>query len=380
MKTLFTKPVSRMPYIWLADETNMIICYDNYQFCDLAGNPIPEEYRLKLIQEHYSDDDDEEFQFAEPENQGIQEPLFADTITDPDCDDIDEVFGQYGFKNRDGEYVIEPQYAYAHNFTNGLAAVNLNRTWYTDEDGRRSYECHYGYIDEHGKTIIPFAYDYAEPFNKYGVAVVSNFNGGFLIDKSGNRIPVPEEFAFTIYHGYEDRYYEIYYREDDPDDTPEHRFRNGIYDTKERKVLIWPTNSIVYFNEQNEDLIQISERSGDYGFSDDRQYNMYFINSRGERLYPWLTGKGFSHIDPPNGKLLSVVGVTRYVEADGSPARSPLEPNKKYDRKNVFGIYSSKEQFVLPLQYDKIFPFTDTLFACIENGIASFIELEDSDL
>ena len=107
---------------------------------------------------------------------------------------------------------------------------------------------------------------------------------------------------------------------------------------------------------------------------------MYFINSRGERLYPWLTGKGFSHIDPPNGKLLSVVGVTRYVEADGSPARSPLEPNKKYDRKNVFGIYSSKEQFVLPLQYDKIFPLTDTLFACIENGIASFIELEDSDL
>ena len=84
MKTLFTKPVSRMPYIWLADETNMIICYDNYQFCDLAGNPIPEEYRLKLIQEHYSDDDDEEFQFAEPENQGIQEPLIADTITDPD--------------------------------------------------------------------------------------------------------------------------------------------------------------------------------------------------------------------------------------------------------------------------------------------------------
>ena len=34
----------------------MIICYDNYQFCDLAGNPIPEEYRLKLIQENYSDD------------------------------------------------------------------------------------------------------------------------------------------------------------------------------------------------------------------------------------------------------------------------------------------------------------------------------------
>ena len=171
MKTLFTKPVSRKPYIWLADETNMIICYDSYQFCDLAGNPTPEEYRLKLIQEHYSDDDDEEFQFAEPENQGIQEPLIADSITDPDYDDIDEVFGQYGFKNRDGEYVIEPQYAYAHNFTNGLAAVNLNRTWYTDEDGRRSYECHYGYIDEHGKTIIPFAYDYAEPFNKYGVAV-----------------------------------------------------------------------------------------------------------------------------------------------------------------------------------------------------------------
>lgn len=29
-----------------------------------------------------------------------------------------------------GEFVIEPQYAYAYEFTNGLVAVNLNRTWF----------------------------------------------------------------------------------------------------------------------------------------------------------------------------------------------------------------------------------------------------------
>ena len=28
-------------------------------------------------------------------------------------------------KNKDGEFVIEPQFAYAHQFTNGLASVNL---------------------------------------------------------------------------------------------------------------------------------------------------------------------------------------------------------------------------------------------------------------
>ena len=76
-------------------------------------------------------------------------------------EEIDDIFGCFGFKNEAGEFVIEPQYAYAYDFTNGLAAVNLNRTWYKTEKGERYYENHYGYIDFNGKTVIGFNYDEA---------------------------------------------------------------------------------------------------------------------------------------------------------------------------------------------------------------------------
>ena len=54
--------------------------------------------------------------------------------------------------------MIEPKYQDASYFSEGLAAVKQNDKW--------------GYIDETGKTIIPFEYDYAFPFSE-GVAVVA---------------------------------------------------------------------------------------------------------------------------------------------------------------------------------------------------------------
>ena len=58
------------------------------------------------------------------EYEGLKEPLKSETVVESVCD-IDNVFGQYGFKNRAGEFVMEPQYAYAREFTNGLSAVNV---------------------------------------------------------------------------------------------------------------------------------------------------------------------------------------------------------------------------------------------------------------
>ena len=109
--------------------------------------------------------------------------------------------GNFGFKNKAGEFVIEPQYAFAHEFTCGLAAVNLNRTWYKTEEGRRFYENHFGYIDDHGKTIIPFDYDEAWPYNKYGVAVVETLDDVFLINTTGKTIsgtPIDSKHFHTI--------------------------------------------------------------------------------------------------------------------------------------------------------------------------------------
>ena len=48
--------------------------------------------------------------------------------------------------------MITPQYEDADSFNEGLAAVKKDGKW--------------GYIDETGKTVIPFEYDYAFPFSE----------------------------------------------------------------------------------------------------------------------------------------------------------------------------------------------------------------------
>ncbi len=116
-------------------------------------------------------------------------------------------FGNFDYKNKEGEFVIEPQYAYAWDFTCGLAAVNLNRIWYRTPDGQRFYENHYGYINDKGKTIIPFIYDKAYPFNKYGVAVVDlTDTEGMLIDLNGDVIPGTDNLSFFHYYHYKIHY------------------------------------------------------------------------------------------------------------------------------------------------------------------------------
>lgn len=80
-----------------------------------------------------------------------------------------------GFINRQGEYVIQPQYGNAHDFSDGVAAVKvgsfLERKW--------------GYIDQNNKVVIGAIYDHAEDFKK-GYACVAFDDRYFIIDKKGN--------------------------------------------------------------------------------------------------------------------------------------------------------------------------------------------------
>lgn len=65
--------------------------------------------------------------------------------------------GKKGFINRNGKFVISPQYEFALSFSEGLAAIQKNNKW--------------GYIDKKGREIIKPVYDYAESFQN-GMAIV----------------------------------------------------------------------------------------------------------------------------------------------------------------------------------------------------------------
>ena len=363
MKILFQTNGKR---VQLIDSENLIFNVDG-KLINASGAEISKD---EYEQKHKKNDIHEEDEWYEEwmEYEGVEELLKAESIVEPEWE-IDDVFGKYGFKNKEGEFIIEPQYAFAHEFTNGLAAVNLNRTWYHTEEGKRFYENHYGYIDSNGKTVIGFQYDEASPFNKYGVAVVyDTVKGYMLIDQTGAEIPGTRFEYLSPYYDYNHRFLEFYYEYINGEGLV------GIYDTKERQILLEPSiDSII---EWEEDCILVFARNGKYGPSD---YHEYYINSKGEILYPWLYGKDFAKVRRPDKNNVSMVAVSQYTELKGKPKSYFANDGKKYERTFLYGLYSSKGVFLLPLEYDKIEKVIDNIWICNKGEEWFLVETEKGD-
>ncbi|MGH9931600.1 MAG: WG repeat-containing protein, partial [Pyrinomonadaceae bacterium] len=109
----------------------------------------------------------------------------------------------WGFIDKTGKLVIQPQYIEAWSFSEGLAAaeVPIDRTEQPpcemrgDPPSRYWVSKKYGYIDKTGKMVIPPGYEYAGPFVD-GLANVSSCRHVSFIDKSGKtRIDTQYEYG-----------------------------------------------------------------------------------------------------------------------------------------------------------------------------------------
>jgi hypothetical protein len=124
---------------------------------------------------------------------------------------------KWGFINREGKFVISPQYVYAHPFRDGLAAVARRRDedfCFIDTQGRIAidgdfhgadigfsgnlcavWDEHYGYIDRRGRVVIPYRFDFADHFC-HGLAVIKEPDSQFYgyVNESG-RIVIKQSFA-----------------------------------------------------------------------------------------------------------------------------------------------------------------------------------------
>jgi len=85
---------------------------------------------------------------------------------------------KYGFIDEAGKEVVPVKYDHARDFSDGLAAVELNEKW--------------GFIDKTGKEVIPFDFDYAREFSDGLAPVLMGEKWGF-IDKAGKEV-VPFKF------------------------------------------------------------------------------------------------------------------------------------------------------------------------------------------
>ncbi len=86
---------------------------------------------------------------------------------------------KYGFINKQCDFVIEPTFAYADSFSDGLAAVK-----------DASYLA--GFIDKSGKWVIEPRFDWVDKFNE-GFALFLDGSKSGYIDRSGNVIWHPSE-------------------------------------------------------------------------------------------------------------------------------------------------------------------------------------------
>ena len=96
MKILFSKQGKSC---YVADKERIIFCIDNVYF-DINGNEAPDEESFH--KKHYNEDDWYQYWM---DYEGLPEPLKAESTIEPECE-IDDVFGNYGFKNEAGEFVI----------------------------------------------------------------------------------------------------------------------------------------------------------------------------------------------------------------------------------------------------------------------------------
>ncbi len=115
--------------------------------------------------------------------------------------------GKSGFIDQNGQEIISPKYDSVSVFSEGLAAVELNKKWgFIDKTGKQVLSLKYdfagifhdglapvelngksGFIDKTGKIIIPLQYDFAYPFSE-GLALVRSGESYNFIDKTGKEL------------------------------------------------------------------------------------------------------------------------------------------------------------------------------------------------
>lgn len=98
-----------------------------------------------------------------------------------------KIEGKFGYKNKQGEIVIEPKYDEAWHFSEGLAPVRIGKHW--------------GYINEKGDAVSEFIFDRIFPLEKGTAQFVLNGKSGF-VDSTGTIIIQPKfDNAYPFYEG-----------------------------------------------------------------------------------------------------------------------------------------------------------------------------------
>jgi hypothetical protein len=239
--------------------------------------------------------------------------------------------GEWGYINKNGAMVIEPEHQIAYPFSDGLAAVRSGWRWY--------------YMDENGEFVIEGSFQEIRPFSEGKAAIRVDGRWGY-INTDGNFIINP-------------------------------RFRSASQFSGERAfVRSLDYSEFHYINEFGLKLDALN-MPNDMDFIEENAFDNERALVRDDNLYGYIDPTGNTMIDlqysealPFSGNLAAVLISDRwgFIDSSGTIEISPqfisaglfndgLAPARK--NSNQFGFIDKSGNFVIPEQFDEVRAFSE---------------------
>lgn len=255
----------------------------------------------------------------------------------------------WGYINKKGNYVINPQFKDAEWFNEGLALVKA-------EDGK------YGFIDKKGNYEIPAQYSQATIFNE-GLAFVVE-EGGYptCIDKDGD---IVFEFAMAEGVGCFQEGLAPFYVLNDKNEA-----KWGFVD-KKGNVAINPQFSVAYSFSNG--LAAVANDKEKYGFIDkDGLYVInpqfdYVGNFRENGMAAFKSGDKWGYIDK-KGKYV--------INPQFDDSRAFFDEKALVCQNNKYGFINQKGNFIINPQFEgaSFFLYGEGVAAVLMDGKVGFID------
>ena len=212
-------------------------------------------------------------------------------------------FGRYGYVNRMGKYVLEPQYEEALPFSDFLAAVKKDGKW--------------GFINGEGKFVIEPRFENAFLFSDGAAAVEENGKWGF-INRSGKYLVQPKYESAGI-------------------------FRQGLaavrwegkwgFISKDGEMVVPPKFDQVYFFSEDRSGAQVNglwgyiDRTGTFTVPPKYAEALPFsqglaaVNVGGHREDNEFTGGVWNFVDPQGKVIIDQALISAALPEKGAPSR-----------------------------------------------------------
>lgn len=279
---------------------------------------------------------------------------------------------KYGFIDKNRKIVVIPQYTYAHDFSDGMARIQMNNTKYL-------------YIDKSGNIVFQPQFDAVYNFSNGLARIEQNGKYGY-IDKSGNIVVQPQ-------------FYGAYDFVDDMARIMDNK-KYGYID-KKGIIVIQPQFGVAF--DFSEGLARI-EQNGKYGFIDKNgkivikpQYTFAFDFSDGmariqvNGKYGFIDKNGKIIINPQFSNIndfsdgmarVQVNGKYGFIDKSGKIVIKPrfsyahdfVDGMARILDNNKYGYIDKNGNVVIQPQFNEAFNFSDGFALVKLNGIQGYID------